>query len=209
MLEFDTITAISTPMGEGAIGIVRLSGDRAVETVGRVFSGKDLTKVESHTIHYGKLKRPGTDEVVDEVMVSIMRAPKTFTREDVVEINCHGGIVAVNRVLELILEQPDIRLAEPGEFTKRAFLNGRIDLSQAEAVMDLIRAKTDRAMNVAMSQMEGRLSRLVRELRQLLLETIAAVEVNIDYPEYDAEEMTQAIVEDKAGEVKRVLEQLL
>ncbi|MFY7870569.1 MAG: tRNA uridine-5-carboxymethylaminomethyl(34) synthesis GTPase MnmE, partial [Exiguobacterium sp.] len=115
----------------------------------------------------------------------------------------------VNRVLELILDQPDIRLAEPGEFTKRAFLNGRIDLSQAEAVMDLIRAKTDRAMNVAMAQMEGRLSRLVRELRQQLLETIAAVEVNIDYPEYDAEEMTQAIVEEKAGEVKRVLEQLL
>ena len=209
MLEFDTITAISTPMGEGAIGIVRLSGDLAVETVNNVFSGKDLTTVDSHTIHYGTLKYPNTGEIVDEVMVSIMRAPKTFTREDVVEINCHGGVVAVNRVLELILDQPDIRLAEPGEFTKRAFLNGRIDLSQAEAVMDLIRAKTDRAMNVAMAQMEGRLSRLVRELRQQLLETIAAVEVNIDYPEYDAEEMTQAIVEEKAGEVKRVLEQLL
>ena len=117
MLEFDTITAISTPMGEGAIGIVRLSGDLAVETVNNVFSGKDLTTVDSHTIHYGTLKYPDTGEIVDEVMVSIMRAPKTFTREDVVEINCHGGVVAVNRVLELILDQPDIRLAEPGEFT--------------------------------------------------------------------------------------------
>ncbi|QNR19668.1 tRNA uridine-5-carboxymethylaminomethyl(34) synthesis GTPase MnmE [Exiguobacterium sp. Helios] len=210
MMEFDTIAAISTPMGEGAIAIVRLSGPKAVETADRVYRGANrLKEVPTHTIHYGKLVERTTEQVVDEVMVSVMRAPKTFTREDVVELNCHGGIVAVNRVLELILEQPDVRLAEPGEFTKRAFLNGRIDLSQAEAVMDLIRAKTDRAMTVAVGQIEGRLSKLVQDLREQLLQTIASIEVNIDYPEYDAEEMTQQIVQKDAGEVRRILTELL
>ncbi|WP_426354378.1 tRNA uridine-5-carboxymethylaminomethyl(34) synthesis GTPase MnmE [Exiguobacterium sp. R-39] len=210
MMEFDTIAAISTPMGEGAIAIVRLSGPKAVETADRVYRGANrLKEVPTHTIHYGKLVEQMTEQVVDEVMVSVMRAPKTFTREDVVELNCHGGIVAVNRVLELILEQPDVRLAEPGEFTKRAFLNGRIDLSQAEAVMDLIRAKTDRAMTVAVGQIEGRLSKLVQDLREQLLQTIASIEVNIDYPEYDAEEMTQQIVQKDAGEVRRILTELL
>ncbi|WP_199700012.1 tRNA uridine-5-carboxymethylaminomethyl(34) synthesis GTPase MnmE [Exiguobacterium sp. RIT452] len=209
-MEFDTIAAISTPMGEGAIAIVRLSGPKAVATADRVYRGANqLTDVPTHTIHYGKLVEQTTEQVVDEVMVSVMRAPKTFTREDVVELNCHGGIVAVNRVLELILEQPDVRLAEPGEFTKRAFLNGRIDLSQAEAVMDLIRAKTDRAMTVAVGQIEGRLSKLVQDLREQLLQTIASIEVNIDYPEYDAEEMTQQIVQKDAGEVRRILTELL
>ncbi len=210
MMEFDTIAAISTPMGEGAIAIVRLSGPKAVATADCVYRGANrLTDVPTHTIHYGKLVEQTTEQVVDEVMVSVMRAPKTFTREDVVELNCHGGIVAVNRVLELILEQPDVRLAEPGEFTKRAFLNGRIDLSQAEAVMDLIRAKTDRAMTVAVGQIEGRLSKLVQDLREQLLQTIASIEVNIDYPEYDAEEMTQQIVQKDAGEVRRILTELL
>ncbi|WP_214722325.1 tRNA uridine-5-carboxymethylaminomethyl(34) synthesis GTPase MnmE [Exiguobacterium sp. s192] len=209
-MEFDTIAAISTPMGEGAIAIVRLSGPKAVATADCVYRGANrLTDVPTHTIHYGKLVEQTTEQVVDEVMVSVMRAPKTFTREDVVELNCHGGIVAVNRVLELILEQPDVRLAEPGEFTKRAFLNGRIDLSQAEAVMDLIRAKTDRAMTVAVGQIEGRLSKLVQDLREQLLQTIASIEVNIDYPEYDAEEMTQQIVQKDAGEVRRILTELL
>ena len=148
----DTIAAISTPMGEGAIAIVRLSGDKAVEIADRVFrapNNKQLAQQTTHTIHYGHLIEPKTDEVVEEVMLSLMRAPRTFTREDVVEINCHGGLTSVNRVLKLVLTN-GARLAEPGEFTKRAFLNGRIDLSQAEAVMDLIRAKTDRAMNVAL-----------------------------------------------------------
>ncbi|MCT4780973.1 tRNA uridine-5-carboxymethylaminomethyl(34) synthesis GTPase MnmE [Exiguobacterium soli] len=209
-MEFDTIAAISTPMGEGAIAIVRLSGPQAVATADRVYRGANrLNNVPTHTIHYGKLVEQTTEQVVDEVMVSVMRAPKTFTREDVVELNCHGGIVAVNRVLELILEQPDVRLAEPGEFTKRAFLNGRIDLSQAEAVMDLIRAKTDRAMTVAVGQIEGRLSKLVQDLREQLLQTIASIEVNIDYPEYDAEEMTQQIVQTNAGEVRQILTELL
>jgi len=210
MMEFDTIAAISTPMGEGAIAIVRLSGPDAVAVADRVYKGTNrLTEVPTHTIHYGKLVDHEADRVVDEVMVSVMRAPKTFTREDVIELNCHGGVVAVNRVLELILAQPEVRLAEPGEFTKRAFLNGRIDLSQAEAVMDLIRAKTDRAMHVAVSQIEGRLSKLVQDLRQQLLQTIAAIEVNIDYPEYDAEEMTQQIVERDAGAVRAILAELL
>ncbi|EZP58869.1 tRNA uridine-5-carboxymethylaminomethyl(34) synthesis GTPase MnmE [Exiguobacterium sp. RIT341] len=210
MMEFDTIAAISTPMGEGAIAIVRLSGPDAVAIADRVYKGTNrLTEVPTHTIHYGKLVDHEADRVVDEVMVSVMRAPKTFTREDVIELNCHGGVIAVNRVLELILAQPEVRLAEPGEFTKRAFLNGRIDLSQAEAVMDLIRAKTDRAMHVAVSQIEGRLSKLVQDLRQQLLQTIAAIEVNIDYPEYDAEEMTQQIVERDAGAVRAILAELL
>ncbi|WP_369901579.1 tRNA uridine-5-carboxymethylaminomethyl(34) synthesis GTPase MnmE [Bacillus manliponensis] len=209
-MEFDTIAAISTALGEGAIAIVRVSGDDAIEKVNRIFKGKDLTKVDSHTIHYGHIVDLDQDRVIEEVMVSIMRAPKTFTREDIVEVNCHGGLVSVNKVLQLILAE-GVRLAEPGEFTKRAFLNGRIDLSQAEAVMDLIRAKTDRAMNVAINQMEGRLSNLIGRLRQEILETLAHVEVNIDYPEYDdVEEMTHNILIEKAthvrGEIKKLLE---
>lgn len=209
-MDFDTIAAISTALGEGAIAIVRVSGEDAIEKVNRIFKGKDLTTVSSHTIHYGHIVDLDTDQVIEEVMVSIMRAPKTFTRENIVEINCHGGLVSVNKVLQLILAQ-GVRLAEPGEFTKRAFLNGRIDLSQAEAVMDLIRAKTDRAMSVAINQMEGRLSKLIGRLRQEILETLAHVEVNIDYPEYDdVEEMTHNILIDKAtnvrGEIKKILE---
>ncbi|PLT29505.1 tRNA uridine-5-carboxymethylaminomethyl(34) synthesis GTPase MnmE [Peribacillus deserti] len=211
-MEFDTITAISTPMGEGAIAIVRLSGDEALAIADKIYKGrsaKRLSEVASHTIHYGHLIDPKTEKVVEEVMISVMRGPKTFTREDVVEINCHGGLVSVNRVLQLVLAN-GARLAEPGEFTKRAFLNGRIDLSQAEAVMDLIRAKTDRAMNVALGQMEGRLSKLIRALRQEILETLAHVEVNIDYPEYDdVEEMTHGIFMERASHVKSELERLL
>ncbi|MBS4196565.1 tRNA uridine-5-carboxymethylaminomethyl(34) synthesis GTPase MnmE [Lederbergia citri] len=211
-MEFDTIAAISTPMGEGAIAIVRLSGDEAVAIADQLFrspSGKKLKEVETHTIHYGRIVDPKSEEIAEEVMVSLMRAPRTFTREDVVEINCHGGIVSVNRVLQLALNA-GARLAEPGEFTKRAFLNGRIDLSQAEAVMDLIRAKTDRAMNVALGQMEGRLSKLIGKLRQEILEVVAHVEVNIDYPEYDdVEEMTHRILVEKATYIKEELEKLL
>lgn len=205
----DTITAISTPIGEGAISIVRLSGPEAVEIANQIYQGKDLTEVDSHTIHYGKIMDPETNTIAEEVMVSVMKAPKTFTREDVVEINCHGGIVAVNRVLEIVLTQ-GARLAEPGEFTKRAFLNGRIDLSQAEAVMDVIRAKTDQAMNVALKQMDGRLSKLIQRFRQDLLETIAHVEVNIDYPEYDdVEEMSTDMMRKKTKEVHAGIEELL
>lgn len=211
-MEFDTIAAISTPMGEGAIAIVRLSGDEAVAIADKIFrspGGKSLKTKATHTIHYGHLVDPKTNEVVEEVMLSLMRGPKTFTREDVVEINCHGGLVSVNRVLKLVLTN-GARLAEPGEFTKRAFLNGRIDLSQAEAVMDLIRAKTDRAMNVALGQMDGKLSRLIGELRQALLETLAQVEVNIDYPEYDdVEEMTVPVLVEKCTWVHNEIIKLL
>ena len=211
-MEMDTIAAISTPMGEGAIAVVRLSGSDAISIAGRLFksvSGKLIEDVATHTIHYGHLIDPKSGQVVEEVMLTVMKGPKTFTKEDVVEVNCHGGMVSVHRVLQLVLNH-GARLAEPGEFTKRAFLNGRIDLSQAEAVMDLIRAKTDRAMNVALGQMEGRLSRLIRKLRQEILETLAHVEVNIDYPEYDdVEEMTHKMLLEKATYVRDELQKLL
>ncbi|HLQ39581.1 MAG TPA: tRNA uridine-5-carboxymethylaminomethyl(34) synthesis GTPase MnmE [Tetragenococcus sp.] len=208
--EFDTIAAISTPPGEGAISIVRLSGEEAVSIADKIFKAKKkLTDVASHSIHYGHIVDPKDEQILDEVMVSVMLAPKTFTREDVVEINCHGGIVVVNQMLQLLLTN-GARLAEPGEFTKRAFLNGRIDLSQAEAVMDLIRAKTDKAMHLALNQLDGDLSRLIRSLRQEILETLAQVEVNIDYPEYDdVEEMTTKLLLEKAAQVKQQIQSLL
>ena len=207
--EFDTIAAIATPPGEGAISIVRLSGDDAVTLADQVFKGKDLTKGSSHTINYGHFIDPKTREIIDEVMVSVLRAPKTFTREDTVEINCHGGIVPTNKILQVLLTN-GARLAEPGEFTKRAFLHGRIDLAQAESVMDLIRAKTDRSMKAALNQLDGELSQLIRNLRQEILDVLAQVEVNIDYPEYDdVEEMTSKLLREKALDVCAKIEQLL
>ena len=207
--EYDTIAAISTPPGEGAISIVRLSGEEAVALAQKIFKGKDLSQVPSHTINYGHIIDPKTQAEIDEVMVSVMRAPKTFTREDVIEINCHGGIVATNKILQLLLAN-GARLAEPGEFTKRAFLHGRIDLTQAESVMDLIRAKTDRSMKVALNQLDGNLSHLIRNLRQDILDVLAQVEVNIDYPEYDdVETMTTKLLREKALEVKARIHQLL
>lgn len=208
-MDFDTIAAISTPVGEGAISIVRLSGPEAINISNQLFSGKDLNEVESHTIHYGKVIDPTSEIVADEVMISVMRAPKTFTCEDIVEINCHGGLVAVSRILEIVLER-GARIAEPGEFTKRAFLNGRIDLSQAEAVMDVIQSKTNQAMNVALHQLDGKLSKLIIELRQALIETIAHVEVNIDYPEYDdVEEMSHEMMAEKTAYVHDEIDRLL
>ena len=209
--EFDTIAAISTAPGEGAIGIVRISGDLAISIASSIYQcgTKQLEEQKTHTIHYGHIVDPKSGEVYDEVMVSVLRAPKTFTREDVVEINCHGGIVAINRVLQLVLRM-GARLAEPGEFTKRAFLNGRIDLSQAEAVMDLIRAKTDKSMQLAMRQLDGQLSNLIQNLRQEILNTLAQVEVNIDYPEYDdVEEMTLQLLREKTQQVLQGIRALL
>lgn len=209
--EFDTIAAISTPPGEGAISIVRLSGDDAVAIADKVsaYHKKRLYDVPSHTIHYGHVMDPETKQVLDEVMFSVMLAPKTFTRENIVEINCHGGMVVANQVLQLLLRQ-GARLAEPGEFTKRAFLNGRMDLSQAEAVMDLIQAKTDESMKLALNQLDGKLSILIKELRQHILQALAQVEVNIDYPEYDdVEEMTSQLMKDKAEQVKASIDHLL
>ncbi|HEG9728617.1 TPA: tRNA uridine-5-carboxymethylaminomethyl(34) synthesis GTPase MnmE [Staphylococcus aureus] len=209
-MDLDTITSISTPMGEGAIGIVRLSGPQAVEIADILYKGKHLLNdVPSHTINYGHIIDPESKEVVEEVMVSVLRAPKTFTREDIIEINCHGGILTINRVLELTMTY-GARMAEPGEFTKRAFLNGRIDLSQAEAVMDFIRSKTDRASKVAMNQIEGRLSDLIKKQRQSILEILAQVEVNIDYPEYDdVEDATTEFLLEQSKEIKQEINRLL
>ncbi|MDH8713467.1 tRNA uridine-5-carboxymethylaminomethyl(34) synthesis GTPase MnmE [Staphylococcus epidermidis] len=205
-MDFDTITSISTPMGEGAIGIVRLSGPQAIEIGDILYKGKKkLSEVETHTINYGHIIDPETDETVEEVMVSVLRAPKTFTREDIIEINCHGGILTINRILELTMTY-GARMAEPGEYTKRAFLNGRIDLSQAEAVMDFIRSKTDRASKVAMNQIEGRLSDLIKKQRQSILEILAQVEVNIDYPEYD--DVEDATTDFLLAQSKRIKEEI-
>ena len=207
--EFDTITAIATPLGEGAIGIVRISGTEAVAIANRIFQGKNLETVDSHTLNYGHILDPDRNEILDEVMVGVMRAPRTFTREDVIEINTHGGIAVTNEILQLILRQ-GARMAEPGEFTKRAFLNGRVDLTQAEAIMDIIRAKTDKAMNIAVKQLDGSLKDLIDNTRQEILNTLAQVEVNIDYPEYDdVEEMTTALLREKTQEFQNLLENLL
>ena len=190
----DTIAAISTPVGEGGISIIRLSGPEAISTVKKIYRGKDLAKVATNTINYGHIVDPESGEQIDEVMVSVMRAPKTYTCEDVVEINCHGGLLVTNQILELTLSN-GARMAEPGEFTKRAFLNGRLDLSQSEAVMDLISAKTNDSRRVALNQLGGSLSRLIKQLRQEILNVLAQVEVNIDNPEYDdAEVMTTKLM---------------
>ncbi|WP_251713464.1 tRNA uridine-5-carboxymethylaminomethyl(34) synthesis GTPase MnmE [Lactococcus ileimucosae] len=205
--EFDTIAAISTPLGEGAIAIVRLSGSDAIPIAKKVFQGKNLDKVASHTINYGHIF--DQERLVDEVMLSVMKAPKTFTREDLVEINTHGGIAVTQEILQLLLRS-GARLAEPGEFTKRAFLNGRIDLAQAESVMDLIRAKTDQAANIAVKQLDGSLSNLINNIRQEILESLAQVEVNIDYPEYDdVETITSQMLLEKTAHFEQLLETLL
>ncbi|MGA8942301.1 MAG: tRNA uridine-5-carboxymethylaminomethyl(34) synthesis GTPase MnmE [Thermoactinomyces sp.] len=208
-METDTIAAISTPVGEGGISVIRVSGPDAISVADRIYHGKNSLKdVPTHTVHYGHIVDPASNERVDEVLATVMRKPRTFTREDVVEISCHGGIVPVQKTLELLLEH-GARLAEPGEFTKRAFLNGRIDLSQAEAVMDLIRAKTDSAARIALSQHEGRLSRLIRRLRNEILEILAHLAVNVDYPEYDAEQMTAQFLRERCEEIARELRKLL
>lgn len=178
----DTICAIATSVGNGAISIIRVSGDDAIEIVNSIFKGKDLTKVESHTINYGHIV--DNDKVIDEVLVSVMKAPKTYTMEDVVEINTHGGIAPTNKVLQLLIKN-GCRMAERGEFTKRAFLNGRIDLIEAEAVMDKINAQTDIQNELANNQLNGKVSSLINSLRDDMIQIISNINVNIDYPEYD------------------------
>lgn len=183
----DTICAISTPIGEGGIGIARISGKEAIPIVSRLFRGKGkqpLSELPSHTIHYGEIIDPKTGERVDEVLLTIMKAPRTYTREDIVEINCHGGIVPLRRVLELILRE-GARLAEPGEYTKRAFLRGRIDLAQAEAVLDVIRSKTDDSLEIALDQLKGNLSKEINRIMEELLSLAALIETSIDFPEED------------------------
>lgn len=178
----DTIASISTALGQGAISIVRLSGDEAIEIVNKIFKGKDLTKVKSHTVHYGHIFYKGRQ--IDEVLVTVFRSPKTFTTEDIVEINCHGGVFVANKILETVLTA-GARPANPGEFTERAFLHGRIDLTQAESVMDIIEAKSDLSLNLANKGLDGVIYELITDLRTDLLNIIAHIEVNIDYPEYD------------------------
>ncbi|WP_010246661.1 tRNA uridine-5-carboxymethylaminomethyl(34) synthesis GTPase MnmE [Acetivibrio cellulolyticus] len=205
----DTITAISTPHGNGGIGIIRLSGERAFEISEGIFQGKkDFDKVKTHTINYGKIIDSSTGEVLDEVLISKMCKPNTFTREDVVEINCHGGTVVLKNILELILKK-GARLAEPGEFTKRAFLNGRIDLSQAEAVIDLINAKTNESSKAAVDQLEGKLSVKLKEARSKLIELIAHIEVTVDYPEHDIEEITGQKIYTEIKDIKEKLSSII
>jgi tRNA modification GTPase len=205
----DTIAAIATALGEGSIAVVRVSGPDAIETVAKVFKSKqDLREAKTHTVQYGWIIDPHNERILDEVLVTVMNGPRSFTAEDVVEVSTHGGIVAVKSVLELILRH-GARLAEPGEFTKRAFLNGRIDLAQAEAVIDLIRSKSDRAFQIARRQAEGALSKQIIPLRQKLIELLAHVEVNIDYPEHDVEDVTFGFIRDNCNSVLKHVEQLL
>lgn len=202
----DTIVAISTSVGEGAISIIRLSGNDALNIASKVFT-KDLTKVDSHTIHYGFIT--SNNEKIDEVLVSVMKAPKTFTREDIVEINCHGGIATTNKVLEVLLEN-GARLAEPGEFTKRAFLNGRIDLLEAEATMDLISSKAESARKISINTLTGETSNLIKNLRSELVKIISNIEVNIDYPEYeDIEVLTNESILPDIKKFKEKLEEII
>ena len=203
----DTIVAISTKLGVGAISIVRVSGKDAISLVNKVFRGKDLTKVESHTINYGFINNGKED--IDEVLVTVMKSPKTFTREDVVEINCHGGIATTLSIFELLIEK-GARKAERGEFTKRAFLNGRIDLTEAEAVMDLIDSKTDNSRKLALSSLEGSLKKYINSFRDKLKHVIANIEVNIDYPEYyDIEEVTKKELKEVITDLEKDLQNLV
>ncbi|WP_405105763.1 tRNA uridine-5-carboxymethylaminomethyl(34) synthesis GTPase MnmE [Paenibacillus sp. FSL K6-1217] len=205
----DTIAAVSTALGEGGIAIIRVSGPQAIPQVAPLFKSRiPLTEADSHTVHYGHIVSPLDGEQLEEVLVTVMKGPRSFTTEDVVEISAHGGVISVRRVMDLLLQQ-DIRLAEPGEFTKRAFLGGRIDLSQAEAVIDLIRSKSDRAFSVALKQVSGSLSARIHELRHTLIETLAHIEVNIDYPEHDVESLTAEFIKDKSQEVMQGIDKLL
>ncbi|GGG26757.1 tRNA uridine-5-carboxymethylaminomethyl(34) synthesis GTPase MnmE [Paenibacillus abyssi] len=206
----DTIAAISTAVGEGGIAVIRVSGQDAVPTAARIFRSKsNLMEVDSHTVHYGHIVDLKTKETVEEVLLTVMRGPRSFTAEDVVEISTHGGFISVKKVLDLILQQEGVRAAEPGEFTKRAFINGRIDLAQAEAVMDLIRSKSDRAFSIALKQVDGKLSRMIKALRGQVIELLAHIEVNIDYPEHDVEEMTSNYIREQCSKVIEQLDGLL
>ena len=203
----NTIAAIATPLGVGAIAIIRVSGIDAITIVNKIFKGKDLTKVASHTINYGHIIE--NDKIIDEVLVSIMRAPKTYTKEDIVEINTHGGIATTNKVLELLLQNGCVQ-ALPGEFTKRAFLNGRIDLEEAEGIMNLIEAKTETALNLSINQLSGKVSQKIKDLRDDIVKILANIEVNIDYPEYeDIEQMTYDMLIPKIKEIKEKINKIL
>ena len=205
----DTIIGISTALSKGAISIIRLSGDDAIKIVNKVFKGIDLSKVEPNTINYGHIVDFDSCQIIDEVLVSIFKAPKSYTKEDVVEINCHGGLFVTNKIYEQLVLL-GARPSEPGEFTKRAFLSGRIDLTKAEAVMDVINAENSAALKIANSALNGKISTFVDQKRQELLDIIATISVNIDYPEYDdVEQLTNEDILPKLKTIKLELEDVL
>lgn len=205
----DTIAAVATAYGEGGIGIIRISGEESLPILQEIFEFHgDTDTFISRRMTYGKIIDKEKNQIIDEVLAVYMKGPKTYTAEDVVEINCHGSMVSLRKTLALVLRK-GARLAEPGEFTKRAFLNGRLDLSQAEAVIDMIRAKTDKSFDVAVSQLEGRLSLKVEEIRQKLLDLLVDITVNIDYPDEDIEEMTYEKLEESIVETQNMIEKLL
>ncbi|OGW75537.1 MAG: tRNA uridine-5-carboxymethylaminomethyl(34) synthesis GTPase MnmE [Omnitrophica bacterium RBG_13_46_9] len=216
----DTIVAISTPVGQGGIGIVRLSGKKALSIADRIFVSKDKNKpsgFKTYTTHYGQVVLPAgpratandpKNEVIDEVILTVMRAPKSYTKEDIVEINCHGGIVPLRRVLDLVLSL-GARIAQPGEFTKRAFINGRIDLTQAEAVLDIIRSKTESSMKAAVCQLEGELSKKIRNIREMLLNILGEIEAGIDFSEEDIELAPKHQILRKLTEISEEVKKLI
>ena len=206
---FDTVAAISTPVGSGGIAIVRMSGNSSVDVLKKVFvpvGNKKVSQIKSHTVTYGHIVDDG--KIVDEVLVVVMFAPKTYTREDVVEINCHGGVRVANSVLSALIKN-GADMALPGEFTKRAFINGRIDLSQAEAVIDLINAKTELSKRASINRLEGRLSKKIREIREEILTMTAHIEVNIDYPEHDNEDITFNMIFNKTNLLIKSIDKLI
>lgn len=206
----ETIAAIATPIGTGGIGIIRVSGDRAAEAAEALFHpvGKgSVREQKSHSVRYGKIIDPKTGELLDEGLLLYMKAPHTFTGEDVVEFQCHGGMYLLRRVLQTILTQ-GVRLAEPGEFTKRAFLNGRIDLSQAESIMDMISAQTNRSLQAASRRLEGRLGSKIQEYRKRILDILVLLEVEIDYPEYEIEESQQLNIQKELEGLRQELSDL-
>lgn len=205
----DTIAAVATAYGEGGIGIIRISGEKALGILEDVFEfAGESSQIVNRRMTYGRIIDRENDQIIDEVLAVYMKGPKTYTAEDVVEINCHGSMVSLRKTLALVLRR-GARLAEPGEFTKRAFLNGRLDLSQAEAVIDIIKAKTDRSFDVAMSQLEGALSMKVTEIRQKLLDLLVDITVNIDYPDEDIEELTYEKIEENILLIGEMIEKLL
>jgi len=207
----DTIAASATSPGLSGIGIIRLSGSEAIEIAEKLFkskSRKKLSELEDRKLNYGWMIDPLTNAILDEVLVVYMRSPRTYTREDVVEINCHGGIVSTERILNLLVSN-GARLAERGEFTKRAFMNGRLDLTQAEAVMDLVGARTQNSFDISFHQLEGRLSKEINHIRKKLMDMTAQIEVNIDFPEYDEEQMTVVNIESISREIVYKIDQLI
>lgn len=205
----DTIAAVATAYGEGGIGIIRISGEKSLDILRDIFEfGGETREIQSRRMTYGRIIDKENNSIIDEVLAVYMKGPKTYTAEDVVEINCHGSVVSLRKTLELVLRK-GARMAEPGEFTKRAFLNGRLDLSQAEAVIDVVKAKTDRSFDVAISQLEGGLSLKISEIRQKLLDLLVDITVNIDYPDEDIEEITYENIEQNILLIANMIEKLL